>query len=622
MSSETSPPSTPEDELGKSPTIAEAGSIPKSDIDTKTIVGFEAITSGDGSSSPQQVDTKIGKYEIRAKLGSGGMGAVYLGFDTLIEREVAIKVLSPDVAASKIALQRFLQEARSIGKLNHPNVVSIYDIDVWNAQYYLVMELISGGSLAELVEKTGPLAWQEACQKIAQAASGLGAAHVAGMVHRDIKPENLMQTKEGLVKVVDFGLSKLVDAANDTRTAVTKQGQILGTPQYMSPEQFESTEVDSRTDVYSLGASLFRLLTARYPYQDCASIVQTMMAHINKPIPRSKDYLTSIPDECDQIIARAMAKRPADRYQDVREMAEDLLALVQKYGGRSSGTTKVPLGQIDTHRALTVSDDLTMHEEVSLKSVVIIEPSKMMAAMMKDAAVRAGATRVDVISSKAEALGLVPRQVPHLLITAMQLPDGTATDMITAICQQTPLTKTCVVLNSSDSTMDELCAAGSAASRVLTPKKVRPDDVLRVVHAAGPIEISQGPIATAPDPMNLRLVVLTDFEKAPDSLAGLIRKTGLLDVVVLGTGNTASIPADDVPTVVLRLRKARLVEDRQFYATLPEVLSDPQHLLAEIEEEGGTLLLKAICRQGVVAAVNCRLDARRLIRLLQSCRVA
>lgn len=602
--------------------MVDAGSIPRSAIDTKTIVGHEAITGGEGSSTEHHIGKKIGKYEIRAQLGAGGMGAVYLGFDSLIEREVAIKVLSPDVAASQIALQRFLQEARSIGKLNHANVVSVYDIDVWDGQYYLVMELISGGSLAELVENNGPLAWQDACQKIAQAGLGLAAAHAAGMVHRDIKPENLMQTKEGVVKVVDFGLSKLVDAANDTRTAVTKQGQILGTPQYMSPEQFESTEVDSRTDVYSLGAALFRLLTARYPYQECASIVQTMMAHINKPVPRARDYLPSVPEECDQIISRAMAKSPGERYQNVREMADELLALVHKHGGISAAARSAPLSQTQIHRAITVSDELTVHEDVPLKSAMIIEPSKMMAAIMKDAVVRAGATRVDVMSTKAEALGLVPRQVPHLLITAMQLPDGKATDLIREICQHTTLAKSCIVLNSSDASMEELCSAGFAASRVLTPKKVRPEDVLRVVHAAGPIEIGQGPIAAAPDPINLRLVVLTDFKKAPDSLADVIRKVGLLDVIVLGVANVAAIPADDVPTVVLRLRKASSIEDRPLFASLPDLLSDPRHLLAEIHEEGGALLMSAICRQGVVASMSCRLDAKRLIRLLQSCRVA
>ena len=165
----------------------------------------DALSAGD----------KIGKYEIRSLLGEGGMGAVYLAYDPLIEREVALKVLSQDVGNSHAALQRFLGEARAIGRLNSPHVVSIYDIDQWNNQYYIVMELLTGGSVADLSDMQGAMPWEEAFQIVAQAARGLAAAHAAGMIHRDIKPENLMLTADGLVKVVDFGLSKLLDDAND-----------------------------------------------------------------------------------------------------------------------------------------------------------------------------------------------------------------------------------------------------------------------------------------------------------------------------------------------------------------------------------------------------------------------
>ena len=575
----------------------------------------------DNSTNP--IGDTIGKYQIRSQLGAGGMGAVYLAFDTLIEREVAIKVLSQEVANSTVALQRFLQEARSIGRLNNPNVVSIYEIDRWNGQYYLVMELLSGGSLAELVEKRGPLPWAEACQLIAQAASGLAAAHSAGMVHRDIKPENLMQTKEGLVKVVDFGLSKLVDAANDTRTAVTKQGQILGTPQYMSPEQFESTEVDSRTDIYSLGASLYRLLTARFPFQECVSIVQTMMAHLNKPVPKVTEIDSRIPAECDRIISRAMSKRPADRYQQASEMAADLMALVQSQSKVTQEVREVAMAATVAQEKPNILS-LTVAEEVKpLRSAAIIEPSKMLAAMMRDAVVRAGASRVDVLSSKEEALTVISRRVPDLLITAMQLSDGRGIDLISALCQQSSLSRTCVVLNSSDSTVEDLIGAGSASSQILAPKKVRPDDVLRAVHAAGPCEIAQGPIAMALDPLSLRLVIMTNFEKTPDKLADLIRQVGLIDVSVYGLADVASIPNDDVATVVLRLKRIPKgsgddIED----AKTSIYLHDSRHLLADITVDAQAMYLSAIYRQGVTASVHRFLDSKRLTCLLQACRAS
>ena len=623
MLPEPSPLSSNRDLLGESSQPEETGSSSGISIDTKTIVGAEAITSSDMDNSTNPIGDTIGKYQIRSQLGAGGMGAVYLAFDTLIEREVAIKVLSQEVANSTVALQRFLQEARSIGRLNNPNVVSIYEIDRWNGQYYLVMELLSGGSLAELVEKRGPLPWAEACQLIAQAASGLAAAHSAGMVHRDIKPENLMQTKEGLVKVVDFGLSKLVDAANDTRTAVTKQGQILGTPQYMSPEQFESTEVDSRTDIYSLGASLYRLLTARFPFQECVSIVQTMMAHLNKPVPKVTEIDSRIPAECDRIISRAMSKRPADRYQQASEMAADLMALVQSQSKVTQEVREVAMAATVAQEKPNILS-LTVAEEVKpLRSAAIIEPSKMLAAMMRDAVVRAGASRVDVLSSKEEALTVISRRVPDLLITAMQLSDGRGIDLISALCQQSSLSRTCVVLNSSDSTVEDLIGAGSASSQILAPKKVRPDDVLRAVHAAGPCEIAQGPIAKVLDPLNLRLVIMTNFEKTPDKLADLIRQVGVIDVSVLGLADAASIPNDDVSTVVLRLKRMpKGSGDDIEEAKTSVLLHDSRHLLADITVDSQTMYLSSIYRQGVTASVHRILDSKRLTCLLQACRAS
>ena len=623
MSSDPSSPSASDGSPGKSPTIPDAVSTPKVGIDTKTIVGAEAITASDEEATANQIGATIGKYEIRAQLGAGGMGAVYLAFDPLIEREVAIKVLSQDVAASKIALQRFLQEARSIGRLNHPNVVSIFDIDQWNGQYYLVMELLSGGSLAELVDKHGPVPWPEACRLIAQAALGLESAHAAGMIHRDIKPENLMQTKDGIVKVVDFGLSKLTDAANDTRTAVTKQGQILGTPQYMSPEQFESIEVDSRTDIYSLGASLFRLLSARFPYHDCASIVQTMMAHLNKPPPKATDFHPEIPIECDRIIARAMAKSPDDRYQKAYQLADDLIALIQKHGGAWSGASPSAMLSSEANRSVSVSSASLDAEPVKLRSVVIVESSRMLAAMMKDAVVRAGATHVEVMSAKDPALKAIQNHAPDLLITAMQLPDGLGLDLIRDACLQVSLSRTCLVLNSNDSTIEELIGAGSVASRVLVPKKIRPDDMLRMVHAAGPIEIDQGPIAEPLDAMNLRLVLMTDFGKAPDDLAELIRAVGLLDVAVIGLDEIHSIPGDDVPTVVLRVPKTiGPNRNSEFYSRIAAIRPDTRLLLGEIEVDGPKLKLRSLDRQGMTAAIQSDLDARRLTCLLQACRLS
>jgi len=569
--------------------------------DTRTIVGDNV----DRQAEPT-IGTTIGKYAIRSFLGEGGMGAVYLAFDPLIEREVAIKVLTHEVSKHPASLQRFLGEARAIGRLNHPNVVSIYDIDQWNGRYFLVMEFLSGGSLAESVETRGALDWKEACEVIAQAANGLAAAHGAGMVHRDIKPENLMRTKDGIVKVVDFGLSKLTEAADDTRTAVTKAGQILGTPHYMSPEQFESKEIDARADIYGLGATLFRLLTGRYPYHDCPSVVQVMTAHLTKPAPVPTQFSSSIPKECDRIVARAMAKRAADRYSTATELATELLALVQSQG---PGERTVPVNEpIDGDRPL--------------ESAVIVEPTRMLAAMLKDAVSRTGAASVEAVQTGHEAARLVQHHAPDLLITAMQLPDGKGIDLLETLCRNSQMHRTTVVLHSSDSTIDDLLAVGPAANLILAPKKARPDHILHVAHAGGPCVVKQGPLAVPVDPLAVRLVVVIDSERAPDALADMVRELHLLDVSVTNDVDAAFAESATTPTVVIVLRTAGTAAgDATTYAKAAARAEIGRNVLvAAVQIDGTKLFLRATGWQGVVSVVCRPLDAKRVASLVQACR--
>jgi serine/threonine protein kinase len=565
-------------------------------------------TSGKPVQSSLQPGSSIGKYAVRSLLGEGGMGAVYLAFDPLIEREVAIKVLSPEISKNPTALQRFLGEARAIGRLNHPNVVSIYDIDQWNGQYFLVMELLSGGSAGEAARSRGSLDWKEACRIVAQASQGLAAAHAVGMVHRDIKPENLMLTKDGVVKVVDFGLSKLVEANDDTRTAVTKAGQILGTPHYMSPEQFESTEIDARADIYSLGATLFRLLTGRYPYQDSPSVLQVMTAHLTKPAPNPSQFLPSIPKECDRIVRRAMAKRADDRYATVSELASDLLELLdaqEQLARRARG----PITE-------------SIFAERTLGSAIIVEPSRMLAAMLKDAVTRAGATSVEVVRRGEEGVALVRQRSPDLLITAMQLPDFRGIDLLATLCQSSQLDRTTAVLNSSDSTIDDLMAVGRAANLILAPKKARPEHILHVVHAGGPCAVSQGQAAAPIDPLNVRVVVVADTERVPEALATMIRELKLLDVSVTTDVDAALAQSGTTPTVVLALRAAHRsvhgVSDSAKTAARAE--SGTNVLVSAVEHGEDGLSVRAVGWQGVVSVVNRQLDNSRLASLVQACR--
>lgn len=270
------------------------------------------------------VGQTLGRYRILGKLGQGGMGVVLKGFDTLIEREVAIKVLSEQVATNPTALGRFLGEARAAGKLIHPQVTAIYEIGQEGSVYYLVMEYLSGGSTANDLRPGRGVDVLQATRYLIDACDGLIAAHAAGIIHRDIKPANLLRTADDRIKITDFGLAKGIDTGS---RGLTQAGVVVGTPYFMSPEQCQSLPLDFRTDIYSLGATYFCLLTGREPYHDSDSVVQVMYAHCRAEIPDPRSLRPELPQACAAIVRRAMAKLPEDRYPDAATMRADLAAV-------------------------------------------------------------------------------------------------------------------------------------------------------------------------------------------------------------------------------------------------------------------------------------------------------
>ncbi len=266
----------------------------------------------------------LGPYLVGTRLGGGGMGAVYEAFDSKLHRPVAVKILAPHLAADAEASKRFLAEARAAARLNHPNVVHVYDAGQADGVTFLVMELVEGGSVHDLVVRKGPPGWRVATRIAADVCRGLAAAHDAGLVHRDIKPGNLMLAPDGTAKVADFGLAKRLDGAG---TAITAAGAIMGTPDYMSPEQCQAERADGRSDLYSLGAAYYFLLTGRPPFR-AESAVQVMFAHCSSPAPDPRTIAPDVPAGCAAVAARALAKKRGGRYPDARAMLRDLEALL------------------------------------------------------------------------------------------------------------------------------------------------------------------------------------------------------------------------------------------------------------------------------------------------------
>jgi hypothetical protein len=266
----------------------------------------------------QMIGNEIGNYRILEKLGDGGMGVVYKAIDTQLDRVVAIKALSPDLSGNPALVERFRTEARAHAQLNHPNLATLYAFLVQDGVAYMVMEFVDGETFHGLIARRGPIPAEEAVPLFRQALAGIGHAHRMGIVHRDVKPSNIMLNRDGVVKVMDFGLAKVAGNHGMTRTGVR-----LGTAYYMSPEQVLVKPVDVRSDIYSLGVTLYEMLTGQAPFQ-ADSEFEILNDHVNTPpAPPSRLY-PQIPQGIENAVLKALAKDPDQRFQTVDQFAAAL----------------------------------------------------------------------------------------------------------------------------------------------------------------------------------------------------------------------------------------------------------------------------------------------------------
>ena len=265
----------------------------------------------------------LGTYKLLEPIGKGGMGTVFLAEHTSLKRKVAVKVLPVDKARDKLTLERFNREARAAAALDHSNIVRLHDISQGNGVHFIVMEYIEGNDLQGLMAKTGPLHFAQAAHYVAMAAAGLQHAHEKGFVHRDIKPGNLMLTKDGTIKILDMGLARSFTDENDNLTAqLGDASDVAGTADYISPEQAMQGKVDERSDIYSLGATLFALVTGHPPFR--GSTVQKLMQHQMAEPPRLSKLKGMVPPALSEVVAKMLQKKPADRYQCAADVIDAL----------------------------------------------------------------------------------------------------------------------------------------------------------------------------------------------------------------------------------------------------------------------------------------------------------
>jgi eukaryotic-like serine/threonine-protein kinase len=258
-----------------------------------------------------------GRYQLIGRLGQGGMATVYAAEDLTLGRKVAIKVLAEQYAEDEQFVERFRREAKAAASLNHPNIVAIYDRGEAEGTYYIAMEHLEGRTLKDVIRETGPMAADAAIEYALQALSALGFAHEHGVIHRDVKPQNMLLARDGRIKVTDFGIARA--GASD----MTEVGSIVGTAQYLAPEQARGQTVGPQADIYSLGVVLYELLTGRVPFEGDSAVAIAMKHVSEEPLPPSR-LVPSIPPGVEQVVLRALAKDPRMRYPSAASMADDL----------------------------------------------------------------------------------------------------------------------------------------------------------------------------------------------------------------------------------------------------------------------------------------------------------
>ena len=280
--------------------------------------------------------TKLGRYEIRSKIAEGGMGEVYLATDQELNRTVAVKILAEGAAADERRLQRFIQEAKSVSALNHPHILTIYEIGTADARKFIATEFIDGDTLRERIRRSSPTI-NEILEISIQTASALAAAHAAGIIHRDIKPDNIMVRRDGYVKVLDFGLAKLVEPSGPhadpealTKAMVnTREGTVMGTANYMSPEQARGVDLDARTDLWSLGVVLYEMIAGKGPFVGDTPTDSLSLILQRDPLPLSH-HQKDLPAELGRIVSKLLTKDREERYQTAKDLLVDLRTLKRK----------------------------------------------------------------------------------------------------------------------------------------------------------------------------------------------------------------------------------------------------------------------------------------------------
>ncbi len=448
-------------------------------------------------------DLLMGNYEILDRLGAGGMGTVFKARHRRMKRVVAIKVLTPEVAKSEAFVQRFQREVETIARLTHPNIVMAFDADEAKGGPFLVMEFVNGRDLATEVATGGPLSVVDAVDCVLQAARGLEYSHAQGIVHRDIKPGNLIRDVSGVLKVADLGLARLNHPGGSPgdNTSLTQAGGIVGTLDYMAPEQaLDSTAIDHRVDIYSLGCTLHFMLTGRPPYA-AGSLMALLLKHREAPIPSLAPARPDISTDLNALFQQMVAKHPDDRPATMTELARALeelkntLRLADSRPFAPAAKTDNDMDSVtatgiyepaesgsvrsrDTH-ALSGDPTGAVRAE-SGRAIVLAEPSATQAGIIRRYLQQLGIEQIHPAKSGWEAIRIARRERADVILCSMYLTDMTGVQLARALLSDGARVGIGLVLATSEADTGVTAALPQSPRVVLLPK---PFDLERLSQA-------------------------------------------------------------------------------------------------------------------------------------------
>jgi serine/threonine protein kinase len=437
-------------------------------------------------------DLRMGNYDILDRLGAGAMGTVFKARHRRMKRLVALKLLGRAVAQSENFVQRFQREVETIARLTHPNIVMAFDADECEAGLFLVMEFVDGRDLSSEVVKGGPLAIVDAIDYTVQAGRGLAYAHDHGLIHRDIKPANILRDVSGQVKVADLGLARLNDADHAGATSLTQAGGVLGTIDYMSPEQaVDSTAVDHRADQYSLGATLYYLLTGQSMFKG-GSAMAVLLMHRDAPIPSLTAHRPDVPAELEAVFRKMVAKKADDRYPTMGDAIRALEAVPAVRPTNNPAARERPTshgGPAELNFSFGSSSQSGLNDPTRIMPegnlgpavaglvVVLAEASRTQAGIIRKFLEQLGITDVRVALSGTQAVEMARRAGVRVVFSSMHLKDMSGMQLAKMIHADPDLAELGFVLATSESDSDQVADLRGLARTVLIPK---PFDLARL----------------------------------------------------------------------------------------------------------------------------------------------